>query len=92
VTSTPGRRLLAAPDEFRGSASAPEVARAVAAAAETSGWSCVQLPLADGGEGTLDAFGGGNRSTRVTGPHGFPLVACVTRATAEWLRTEFPRD
>jgi glycerate kinase len=69
------RRLLAAPDKFRGSASAPEVAGAVAAAATAAGWTCVQLPLADGGEGTLDAFGGGNRNTRVTGPHGRPVDA-----------------
>jgi glycerate kinase len=75
VTTSPGRRLLAAPDKFRGSASAPEVAGAVAAAAEASGWSCVRLPLADGGEGTLDAFGGGNRTARVTGPHGRPVDA-----------------
>jgi glycerate kinase len=68
-------RLLAAPDKFRGSASAPEVAGAVAAAAAAVGWSCVQLPLADGGEGTLDAFGGGNRTARVTGPHGRTLDA-----------------
>ena len=72
---TGGRRLLAAPDKFRGSASAPEVAAAIAAAAEAAGWACVQLPLADGGEGTLDAFGGGNRTTRVTGPHGRPVDA-----------------
>jgi glycerate kinase len=70
-----GRRLLAAPDKFRGSASAPDVAAAMAAAAEGAGWTCVQLPLADGGEGTLDAFGGGNRTARVTGPHGRPVDA-----------------
>jgi glycerate 2-kinase len=72
---TAGRRLLAAPDKFRGSASAPEVAGAVAAAARDAGWSCVALPLADGGEGTLDAFGGGNRTSRVTGPDGRPIDA-----------------
>jgi glycerate 2-kinase len=69
--------ILAAPDKFRGSASAREVAAGVAAAADAVGWSCVQLPLADGGEGTLDAFGGANRSTAVTGPLG-------GRVDAEW--------
>ncbi|MCW2635671.1 MAG: glycerate kinase [Blastococcus sp.] len=69
------RRVVAAPDKFRGSATATQVARAVAAAAASAGWTCVQLPMADGGEGTLDAFGGGNRTTRVTGPHGLPLDA-----------------
>jgi len=69
------KTLLAAPDKFRGSASAPEVAAAVAAAAEAEGWSCVRLPLADGGEGTLDAFGGANRTSTVTGPLGIPVEA-----------------
>lgn len=66
---------MAAPDKFRGSASAPEVAAAIAAAARAAGWDCVQLPLADGGEGTLDAFGGANRTTTVTGPLGTPVDA-----------------
>jgi glycerate 2-kinase len=69
------RTLLAAPDKFRGSASAPEVAAAVATATDAAGWSCVQLPLADGGEGTLDAFGGANRTISVTGPLGTPVDA-----------------
>lgn len=69
------RTLLAAPDKFRGSATAPEVAGAIAAAAAAAGWACVQLPLADGGEGTLDAFGGANRTTTVTGPLGTPVEA-----------------
>jgi glycerate 2-kinase len=69
------RTVLAAPDKFRGSVTAPEVAAAVAAAAGAAGWVCVQLPLADGGEGTLDAFGGANRTTTVTGPLGTPVEA-----------------
>jgi glycerate kinase len=69
------RTLLAAPDKFRGSATAPEIAAAIAAAAETNGWACVQVPLADGGEGTLDALGGANRMTTVTGPLGGPVDA-----------------
>ena len=51
-------RVLVAPDAFKGTLSAPEAARAMARgviracpAAEI-----VQLPLADGGEGTLDAI------------------------------------
>jgi len=61
---------LAAPDKFRGSLGAAEVARALAAGARRAGWECVELPLADGGEGTLDALGGANRSTEVSGPLG----------------------
>lgn len=64
------RHLIAAPDKFRGSASAPEVAAAIAAAARDAGWTCTEIPLADGGEGTLDAFGGANRTSTVTGPSG----------------------
>ena len=33
------------------------------------------LPLADGGEGTLDALGGSNRVSQVTGPLGDPVEA-----------------
>ncbi len=68
-------RVLAAPDKFRGSATAPDVARAIARGAEAAGWPCRELPLADGGEGTLDALGGANRSTRVSGPLGAPVDA-----------------
>lgn len=71
----PQRVLLAAPDKFRGSATAPQVAAAIAAAAEAAGWTCVQLPLADGGEGTLDAFGGPNRTAWVTSPGGTAVQA-----------------
>src|SRR4030095_10790108 len=71
----PVRTLLAAPDKFRGSATAPEIAAAIAAAAEANDWACVQVPLADGGEGTLEALGGANRTTRVTGPLGGPVDA-----------------
>ena len=68
-------RVLAAPDKFRGTASAGEVADAVAAAAGTASASCDLAPMADGGEGTLDALGGANRSSVVTGPLGEPVAA-----------------
>jgi glycerate kinase len=68
-------RVVAAPDKLRGSASAPEVAAAVERAAASAGWACDQVPMADGGEGTLDAFGGPNRTTVVTGPLGEPVEA-----------------
>jgi glycerate kinase len=68
-------RVVAAPDKFRGTATAAEVAAAVAAGAKASGWRCDCVPLADGGEGTLDALGGPNRSTVVTGPLGDPVKA-----------------
>lgn len=48
---------------------------AVSEAVAEFGGTCVQLPLADGGEGTLDVFGGPNRHTEVTGPLGVPEPA-----------------
>lgn len=68
-------RLLAAPDKFRGTLSARAAAAAIASGAERAGWTAVELPLADGGEGTLDVLGGGNRLTVVTGPLGEPVEA-----------------
>ena len=68
-------RVVAAPDKLRGTATAPEVAGAVGRAAAASGWACDEVPLADGGEGTLEALGGANRTTTVTGPSGRPVEA-----------------
>src|SRR5207237_7493403 len=67
--------LLAAPDKFRGTLTAREAAAAIAAGAASAGWTGTELPLADGGEGTLDVLGGGNRRTTVTGPLGHPVEA-----------------
>ncbi|HZN15702.1 MAG TPA: glycerate kinase [Acidimicrobiales bacterium] len=68
-------RLVAAPDKFRGTATAAEVAAAIERAAVARGWTCDAVPVADGGEGTLAVLGGGNRTTRVTGPLGSPVDA-----------------
>src|SRR5918997_3818088 len=67
--------VVAAPDTFRGTAAAAKVAAAVGRAATAAGWTVDEVPLADGGEGTLDVLGGPNRSTTVTGPLGDPVVA-----------------
>ena len=50
-------RVLAAPDKFRGTATAAEVASAIADAARAAGHVGIESPLADGGEGTLAALG-----------------------------------
>jgi glycerate kinase len=68
-------QLLAAPDKFRGTLTAREAAAAIATGAERAGWRAAALPLADGGEGTLDVLGGGNRRTLVSGPLGEPVEA-----------------
>ena len=70
-----GMRVVAAPDKLRGTASAPDVAAAIGRAAAAAGWICDEVPMADGGEGTLDALGGPNRISTVTGPLGAPVEA-----------------
>ena len=62
-------------DKFRGSASSAELAEAGAAAATAAGWDSVTVPLADGGEGSLDVLGGPNKTTTVPGPLGEPVDA-----------------
>ena len=68
-------RVLAAVDKFRGTASAAQVASAIGHACWELGVDCVEAPIADGGEGTLDVLGGPNRATRVTDPLGRPVEA-----------------
>ncbi len=68
-------RVVAAVDKFRGSATAAEVAAAIGQACWQTGHDCVELALADGGEGLLDALGGANRTNTVTGPLGAPVDA-----------------
>jgi glycerate kinase len=70
---------IVAPDKFRGSLTAAEAADAMAAGVEAAGFESRRVPLADGGEGTLDALlaarGGSVRSATVTGPLGDPVEA-----------------
>ena len=68
-------RVLAAVDKFRGTATAAEVAGAIAGAAARLGHDCDRAPVSDGGEGWLEAFGGANRRTMVSGPLGDPVEA-----------------
>jgi len=74
-------RVLVAPDKFRGTLTAPQASHAIAL-----GWrrgrpedELIELPLADGGEGTLealvDARGGSLRTAWATGPLGDPVEA-----------------
>jgi glycerate kinase len=68
-------RIVVAPDKFRGTATAAEAAGALTAALRNQGHTVTPLPMADGGEGTLEALGGANRTTTVTGPLGDPVEA-----------------
>ena len=67
--------VVVSSDKFRGTATAAEVGGAVAAAVEATGGTCDVVQVADGGEGFLDAMGGANRTTLVTGPLGDPVEA-----------------
>jgi len=48
--------VVAAPDKFKGTLSAAEVAAALAEGARAAGWSALEVPIADGGEGTAEAL------------------------------------
>ena len=74
----PGR-VLVAPDSFKGTFSATEVAAGLARGLRSGGREAIELPVADGGEGTLDAIlaalGGERRTLTVSGPLGSPVEA-----------------
>ena len=75
---TVDRPVLCCPDKFRGTLTAREAAEALAAGVERTGRAATRLPLADGGEGTLDVLcpdGARRRTARVTGPLGDPVDA-----------------
>ncbi|OCG74557.1 glycerate kinase [Microbacterium sediminis] len=72
------RRIVFAPDSFKGSCAAADVARALAAG--SGAVDPVLRPMADGGEGTLGAIaaavpGARHTPVRVTGPRGLPVDA-----------------
>ena len=69
------RPVLVAPDSFKGTFSAQEVAAAVAAGVRSAGLEAVEMPVADGGEGTAAVLGGSPQTTRVRGPLGEPVDA-----------------
>jgi glycerate kinase len=68
-------RVVAAVDKYKGSVTAAQVAAAVGHACWELGHDCTEVPVADGGDGTLDALGGANRTSTVTGPLGDPVQA-----------------
>lgn len=75
-------QVLVAPDKFKGSLTAPEVAEAVAAGIRKvrPELDLRLLPVADGGDGTVQAAlaaGAQRRTVRVTGPTGQPVEADI---------------
>jgi len=73
VASGRGRRALLAPDKFKGTLTAAEVAAAMAEGVRRAGWEAVELPIADGGEGTADALLAARGGRWVAAPASDPL-------------------
>jgi glycerate kinase len=73
------RTVLVAPDSFKGTLSATEVAGALGGGLRDGGRPVDLCPIADGGEGTLDALAGPlgaeRRTAPVTDPLGRPVEA-----------------
>ena len=73
------RPVVVAPDSFKGSFDAFEVAAAIARGLRAGGRQAIELPVADGGEGTMDvladALGGELRTADVSDPLGRPVEA-----------------
>jgi len=71
--------VLVAPDSFKGTFSAREVARAIADGLREGGLDAEELPIGDGGEGTMDALvatlGGELHKRKVSDPLGRPITA-----------------
>lgn len=68
-------RFLIAPDKFKGTATASEVASSIQSQLSLAGHIGRKIPMADGGEGLLDVFGGPNQADTVTGPNGAEILA-----------------
>jgi glycerate kinase len=71
-------KIIICPDSFKGTFPARQAAAAIASGAREVGADAVEVPLADGGEGTLEALlaGGGERRTLpVRGPLGDEAIA-----------------
>jgi glycerate 2-kinase len=77
-------KIVIAPDKFKGSLAAAQVATAIAAGlrSELPAAELVAIPVADGGEGTVDAAvaaGFGRALVTVDGPTGEPVHASYAR-------------
>jgi glycerate 2-kinase len=67
--------VLVAPDKFKGTLTASDVAAALAAGLRDAGHEAHELPVADGGEGTAAALGAQPVRTRAADPLGRPVEA-----------------
>jgi glycerate kinase len=102
------RPALVAPDSFKGTIDAAAVAAAIAAGLRAGGREAVELPVADGGEGTMDVLlsvlDGERRTARVSDPLGREVEAAwgllpdgravveMAQASGLWRVAENERD
>jgi glycerate kinase len=77
VSRRPIRRIVAAPDKFKGTLRAADVAAAIGHACWELGIDCTEVPMADGGDGLLDALG-----VNALEPADGPLEDLVAAASA----------
>jgi glycerate 2-kinase len=76
ITGVP-ETVLVAPDSFKGTFSATEVAAAIGRGLERAGRPVDLCPVADGGEGTLDALAAGLGAERLTASVTDPLGRAI---------------
>ena len=74
---------MCAPDKLRGALSAPAAAAALARGVVDAGLVPVEAPVADGGEGTLDALVAGGRGSRIACDARDPLARWRTPAVGD---------
>ena len=99
------KRILVMPDSFKGTMSSETVCRVMKEVLQEKGAQVKAIPVADGGEGTIDcflhAFEGTKRMAYVNGPFGEPIegyygafdgFAVVESAVAAGFRTDGRRD
>ena len=73
MTVPPAASVLVAPDSFKGTLPAVEVAAALASGLRREGRDAVEMPIGDGGEGTMDALLAARGGERVGAPAADPL-------------------
>ena len=80
-------RVLICPDKFKGSMSGKEVGEALGEVLQAAGCECKVLPIADGGEGTVesivDGMNGRTERCQVQGPLGELVEAKIGRIQFE---------
>lgn len=68
------RKVIIMPDSFKGSMTSAEVASIIGKEAKLAGWETEEIPIADGGEGSIECIlsvlGGERVATTVYGPDG----------------------